>query len=70
MLNYFYCSLTQFSFCLLYTSTRLYNLIPDSIELVKYGEEKKDKTTGGETTGGGSGTEAGGTGSDNGDGLE
>ena len=65
--------------------TRLYNLIPDSIELVKYGEEKKDKTTGGETTdgkntsgettggettGGGSGTEAGGTGSDNGDGLE
>ena len=54
---------------------RLYNLIPDSIELVKYGEEKKDKTTGGETTGGettggGSGTEAGGTGSDNGDGLE
>lgn len=39
-------------------------------KLVKYGEEKKDKTTGGETTGGGSGTEAGGTGSDNGDGLE
>ena len=32
--------------------TRLYNLIPDSIELVKYGEEKKDKTTGGETTDG------------------
>ena len=27
-------------------------LIPDSIELVKYGEEKKDKTTGGESTGG------------------
>ena len=39
-------------------------------KLVKYGEEKKDKTTGGETTGGGSGTEASGTGSDNGDGLE
>lgn len=34
-------------------------------KLVKYGEKKKDKTTGG-----GSGTEAGGTGSDNGDGLE
>ena len=58
------------SFTKLQNGTRLYNLIPDSIELVKYGEEKKDKTTGGETTGGGSGTEAGGTGSDNGDGLE
>ena len=63
------------SFTKLQNGTRLYNLIPDSIELVKYGEEKKDKTTGGETTGGestggGSGTEAGGTGSDNGGGLE
>ena len=73
------------SFTKLQNGTRLYNLIPDSIELVKYGEEKKDKTTGGETTdgkntggettggettGGGSGTEAGGTGSDNGDELE
>lgn len=57
------------SFTKLQNGTRLYNLIPDSIELVKYGEEKKDKT-GGETTGGGSGTEAGGTGSDNGGGLE
>ena len=68
------------SYYLLKNGSRVYNLIPDSIELVKYGEEKKDKTTGGETTGGettggettggGSGTEAGGTGSDNGDGLE
>ena len=63
------------SFTKLQNGTRLYNLIPASIELVKYGEEKKDKTTdgettGGETTGGGSNTEAGGTGSDNGDGLE
>ena len=63
------------SFTKLQNGTRLYNLIPDSIVLVKYGEEKKDKTTGGESTGGetaggGSGTEAGGTGSDNGDGLE
>ena len=58
------------SFTKLQNGTRLYNLIPDSIELVKYGEEKKDKTTGGETTGGGSGIEAGGTGSDNGAGLE
>ena len=58
------------SFTKLQNGTRLYNLIPDSIELVKYGEEKKDKTTGGETTGGettggettggGSGTEVGG----------
>ena len=63
------------SYYLLKNGSRVYNLIPDSIELVKYGEEKKDKTsggetTGGETTGGGSGTEAGGTGSDNGGGLE
>lgn len=67
------------SYYLLKNGSRVYNLIPDSIELVKYGEEKKDKTdgettggesTGGESTGGGSGTEAGGTGSDNGDGLE
>lgn len=33
------------SFTKLQNGTRLYNLIPDSIELVKYGEEKKDKTT-------------------------
>ena len=63
------------SYYLLKNGSRVYNLIPDSIELVKYGEEKKDKTpggetTGGETTGGGSDPEAGGTGSDNGDGLE
>lgn len=32
------------SFTKLQNGTRLYNLIPDSIELVKYGEEKKDKT--------------------------
>ena len=67
------------SFTKLQNGSRIYNLLPASIELVKYGEEKKDKTdgettggesTGGESTGGGSGTEAGGTGSDNGDGLE
>ena len=73
------------SFTKLKNGSRIYNLLPASIELVKYGEEKKDKTTdgettggettggettGGETTGGGSNTEAGGTGSDNGDGLE
>ena len=69
------------SYYLLKNGSRVYNLIPDSIELVKYGEEKKDKTTSGENTGGestggetaggtGSDTEAGGTGSDNGDGLE
>ena len=37
------------SFTKLQNGTRLYNLIPDSIELVKYGEEKKDKPTGGTT---------------------
>ena len=74
------------SFTKLQNGSRIYNLLPASIELVKYGEEKKDKTdgcllytspsprdgetTGGETAGGGSGTEAGGTGSENGDGLE
>lgn len=67
------------SFTKLQNGSRIYNLLPVSIELVKYGEEKKDKTdgettggetTGGETAGGGSGTEAGGTGSENGDGLE
>ena len=72
------------SFTKLQNGSRIYNLLPVSIELVKYGDEKKDKTdgettdgettggetTGGETAGGGSGTEAGGTGSDNGDGLE
>ena len=31
--------------------SRVYNLIPDSIELVKYGDEKKDKPTGGTTDG-------------------
>ena len=37
------------SFTKLQNGTRLYNLIPDSIELVKYGDEKKDKPTGGTT---------------------
>ena len=37
------------SYYLLKNGSRVYNLIPDSIELVKYGEEKKDKTTGGTT---------------------
>ena len=31
------------SFTKLQNGTRLYNLIPDSIELVKYGEEKKER---------------------------
>ena len=35
------------SYFLLKNGSRVYNLIPDSIELVKYGDEKKDKTTGG-----------------------
>ena len=37
------------SYYLLKSGSRVYNLIPDSIELVKYGDEKKDKTTGGTT---------------------
>lgn len=37
------------SFTKLQNGTRLYKLIPDSIELVKYGDEKKDKPTGGTT---------------------
>ena len=35
------------SYFLLKNGSRVYSLIPDSIELVKYGDEKKDKTTGG-----------------------
>lgn len=67
------------SFTKLQNGTRLYNLIPDSIELVKYGEEKKDKTTDGttdeekkpttgDTTQGGGSENTGGTGSENGEG--
>ena len=37
------------SYHLLKNGSRVYNLIPDSIELVKYGDEKKDKPTGGTT---------------------
>ncbi len=37
------------SYFLLKNGSRVYSLIPDSIELVKYGDEKKDKTTGGTT---------------------
>ena len=37
------------SYFLLKNGSRVYNLLPDSIELVKYGDEKKDKTTGGTT---------------------
>lgn len=66
------------SYYLLKNGSRVYNLIPDSIELVKYGEEKKDKTTGGttdeekkpttgDTTQGGGSENTGGTGSENGD---
>ena len=33
------------SYYLLKNGSRVYNLIPDSIELVKYGDEKKDKPT-------------------------
>ena len=74
------------SFTKLQNGTRLYNLIPDSIELVKYGDEK-DKPTGGttgedkkpttgdsSTTGGentgGSENAGGGTGSENGAGSD
>ena len=66
------------SYYLLKNGSRVYNLIPDSIELVKYGEEKKDKTTDGttdeekkpttgDTTQGGGSENTGGTGSENGD---
>ena len=66
------------SFTKLQNGSRLYNLLPDSIELVKYGEEKKDKTTDGttdeekkpttgDTTQGGGSENTGGTGSENGD---
>ena len=66
------------SYYLLKNGSRVYNLIPDSIELVKYGEEKKDKTTGGttdeekkpttgDTTQGGGSENTGGAGSENGD---
>ena len=37
------------SYYLLKNGSRVYNLIPESIELVKYGDEKKDKSTGGTT---------------------
>ena len=37
------------SYFLLKNGSRVYSLLPDSIELVKYGDEKKDKTTGGTT---------------------
>ena len=74
------------SYYLLKNGSRVYNLIPDSIELVKYGDEK-DKPTGGttgedkkpttgdsSTTGGentgGSENAGGGTGSENGAGSD
>ena len=37
------------SYYLLKNGSRVYNLIPESIELIKYGDEKKDKPTGGTT---------------------
>lgn len=37
------------SFTKLKNGSRIYNLLPASIELVKYGDEKKDKPTGGTT---------------------
>lgn len=37
------------SFTKLQNGSRIYNLLPASIELVKYGDEKKDKPTGGTT---------------------
>ena len=66
------------SFTKLQNGSRLYNLLPVSIELVKYGEEKKDKTTDGttdeekkpttgDTTQGGGSENTGGTGYENGD---
>ena len=66
------------SFTKLQNGSRIYNLLPASIELVKYGDEKKDKTTGGttdeekkpttgDTTQGGGSENTGGTGSENGD---
>ena len=38
------------SFTKLQNGSRIYNLLPGSIELVKYGEEKKDGATDGSTT--------------------
>ena len=66
------------SYYLLKNGSRVYYLLPDSIELVKYGDEKKDKTTdgttdeekkptAGDTTQGGGSENTGGTGSENGD---
>ena len=66
------------SYYLLKNGSRVYYLLPDSIELVKYGEEKKDKTTDGttddekkpttgDTTQGGGSENTGGAGSENGD---
>ena len=66
------------SYYLLKNGSRVYNLIPDSIELVKYGDEKKDNPTGGttdeekkpttgDTTQGGGSENTGGAGSENGD---
>ena len=66
------------SYYLLKNGSRVYYLLPDSIELVKYGDEKKDKTTDGttdkekkpttgDTTQGGGSENTGGTGSENGD---
>ena len=37
------------SFTKLQNGSRIYNLLPASIELVKYGDEKKDNSTGGTT---------------------
>lgn len=39
------------SFTKLQNGSRIYNLLPASIELVKYGDEKKDNPTGGTTDG-------------------
>ena len=39
------------SFTKLKNGSRIYNLLPASIELVKYGDEKKDNPTGGTTDG-------------------
>lgn len=66
------------SFTKLQNGSRIYNLLPASIELVKYGDEKKDNPTGGttdeekkpttgDTTQGGGSENTGGTGSENGD---
>ena len=69
------------SFTLL-NGNRIYSLLPGKVTLVKYGEDEKDEdnsstpsedggaTTPGAGTDSNTGTEVGGTGSDNGDGLE